>query len=176
MTYAILGIDPGIKGAFALIEIDGPFLALIDVWDVPSHKVTKNRNAITEPVLGKVFRGINDHRHLLRQVYIEQVHAMPLQGTASTFAFGMAVGTLRGCVAALGVPLVSHTPTAWKRAVGLTRGDKDKARMLAASMFPDKAQYFELKKHLDRAEAALIAVAGHRLNSKDIGHWRIADP
>ena len=161
--YTIIGIDPGISGAIALVEVDGPFLTLVDLWDVPTYKHTANRKRIMEPNLGEIFQNLEDE--WVRQAYIERVHAMPKQGTASTFAFGMAVGLLRGAAATAGIPVRDMTPTQWKRAMGL-RGDKDAARGMAVNLFPSRASDFERKKDIDRAEAALIAVAGHKMNGE----------
>ena len=134
----------------------------MDLWDVPTYKHTANRKRILEPNLGEIFQNLEG----VRQAYIERVHAMPKQGTASTFAFGMAVGLLRGAAATAGIPLRDMTPSAWKRTMGL-RGDKDAARGMAVNLFPSRASDFERKKDIDRAEAALIAVAGHKLEE-----WR----
>ncbi|WP_292531391.1 hypothetical protein [Methylocystis sp.] len=54
------------------------------------------------------------------------------------------------------------TPCAWKRAVGIPPGkeNKDSARSVAISRWPSQAGLFARKCDCDRAEAALIAVAG----------------
>lgn len=51
-------------------------------------------------------------------------------------------------------------PTSWKRAVGLSLASKDASRSEAIRRWPQHAALFARVKDDDRAEAALIAVAG----------------
>jgi crossover junction endodeoxyribonuclease RuvC len=53
-------------------------------------------------------------------------------------------------------------PPVWKRAAGIAPGkeNKDSARAKAIARWPSHAEMFARKKDIDRAEAALIAVAG----------------
>jgi crossover junction endodeoxyribonuclease RuvC len=53
-------------------------------------------------------------------------------------------------------------PTVWKRAAGIPPGkqNKDSARSVAIARWPAQAELFARKMDIDRAEAALIAVAG----------------
>jgi hypothetical protein len=80
---------------------------------------------------------------------------MPLQGVASTFKFGMAVGIIHGVVLGHGVPLHLVTPGTWKRHFKLTGTDKDAARGLAIRLHPTMGG-LHLKKHQGRADALLM--------------------
>jgi hypothetical protein len=53
-------------------------------------------------------------------------------------------------------------PPTWKRLVGIPAGkeNKDSARSIAIAKWPSQAAMFARKLDCDRAEAALIAIAG----------------
>lgn len=81
------------------------------------------------------------------------------------FAFGKAYGTLRGVVAALGIPMTVVSPVTWKRALGVPAA-KDGARARASQLLPDAAAHWQRVKDHGRAEAALIALYGLRRFAK----------
>ena len=141
----ILGIDPGINGAFARIYKDD-----VSVHDLPTAGEGKHR-IIATAVLA----------HQLKEIaptfaVMERVHAMPRQGVSSSFRFGQAFGAIEGVLGALGVSLSYVTPAQWKRALGLS-ADKDEARLRAIQLYPAAAENLQRRKDVDRAEALLIA-------------------
>jgi crossover junction endodeoxyribonuclease RuvC len=142
----IIGIDPGINGAFACIYKD----ASVSVHDLPTAGDGKHR-IIATAVLA----------HQLKEIaptfaVIERVHAMPNQGVSSSFRFGQAFGAIEGVLGALGVSLSYVTPATWKRGLGLS-ADKDEARLRAIQLYPAAAENLQRRKDVDRAEALLIA-------------------
>lgn len=149
---AILGIDPGLSGAVALLDHDG---TLIDVWDVP--------HADGEIIAPELDRVIREAAFTCPDVvaWIEKVHSMPGQGVASTFRFGMAVGAIKQAVGGNGIPINYVTPQAWKKAAGLIGKDKDASRARAIELHPNHSHWFARKKDDGRAEAVLIARHGH---------------
>ncbi len=94
--------------------------------------------------------------------FVEYVGARPGEGPTGAFCFGRSKGIIEGVCAAAGLPVTFLTPCAWKRAVGIPPGkeNKDSARSVAISRWPSQAGLFARKCDCDRAEAALIAVAG----------------
>jgi len=78
MTHIFLGIDPGIRGALALVEIreDGP--RVVDAIDIPTigtgAKERVNVHAVQEWVL----------QHGPLPAFVERGSSMPRQGVAST--------------------------------------------------------------------------------------------
>jgi crossover junction endodeoxyribonuclease RuvC len=144
---ARIGIDPGKEGALALF-LDGE---LLDVVDMPIAG-----GVVSAALLVAELEDFARAAGSRPTVYLEKVHAMPKQGVASSFGFGRSLGVVEGVVAALGWPLVWVAPQEWKKRHGLLRQDKDAARLLAIETWPDHVETFRLKKHLDRAEAALI--------------------
>lgn len=154
MTY-ILGIDPGIEGAWAVLDSFGQ---LVSSGDLPVVGEGKKR-MVSAPLLA----GVLDV-HPISEAFVERVGAMPGQGVSSMFRFGQAIGTINGVLGARHVP-VSYVPAAvWKRHFKLP-GEKEPSRLLAIETWPDKALiHFNRKKDHGRAEAALIALWGARSN------------
>lgn len=142
----ILGIDPGLSGALSFYFPAEP--ALISAEDVPVAG-----NEIDVATLAQRLAQIRPD-----VCFIERVSAMPKQGVASTFKFGMAFGMVRGVVAAAGIPMHLVTPQTWKRHFRLD-SDKEKARALALRLWPSSTCFGRKKDH-GRAEAALIARYG----------------
>lgn len=144
----VIGIDPGITGAIALVSDDGVFVAC---WDMPVFRI-KGKSKIDVHQLGGILRAANYDQP---SAMIELVGAMPGQGVSSMFTFGFATGTLHGAVGALSIPLDTVTPAKWKAHFGLSK-DKDAARQLATRKWPHGP--FSRVKDAGRAEAALIAL------------------
>jgi crossover junction endodeoxyribonuclease RuvC len=141
----ILGIDPGLSGALAMLE-NG---VMLGVYDLPVSRDNK-RSWID----GSELRSIVLTRGGLRRAYIEAVHAMPKQGVTSSFSFGMGFGSIVGCLQAILTPIEFVPPTQWKKDLNLSR-DKDSSLNKARLLFPGAD--LRLKKHEGRAEALLIA-------------------
>jgi hypothetical protein len=140
----ILGIDPGLSGAFALLE--GP--SLTRVWDAPV--------VCRELDCDETARIVREARPDI--AVIERVASRPDSGVASAFKFGSVYGGLRGVVAACGIPQYLVVPTVWKRHFRLS-ADKEQARALAIKLWPGLGYFSRVKDH-DRAEAALLARYG----------------
>jgi hypothetical protein len=70
--------------------------------------------------------------------------------------------SVQGALAAVGVPVTMIAPPVWKRASNIAAGkeNKDSARSAAISRWPSQAVLFARKCDCDRAEAALIGLAG----------------
>lgn len=141
---AILGIDPGISGAWALLFPDNSVTA----GDLPTVA-----GEIDVPTLAKVLR-VSD----IAFAVVEDVHAMPGQGVTSMFKFGRAHGSVLGCILTLGIPVHMVAPTRWKKHFRLS-ADKEASRALALRTWP-AADCFGRKKDDGRAEAALLALWG----------------
>jgi crossover junction endodeoxyribonuclease RuvC len=149
----IVGIDPGMSGAIAYIPQDDLPL----VWDVPTFHIN-GKNRLDFNALAMIF----EHIDLLGgadKVVIEAVSAMPGQGVTSMFTFGSVFGALQACVAVYGIAITHVAPAKWKRDMRLSN-DKDASRRLAIQTWPAASEKFKLKKHSDRAEAALLALWG----------------
>lgn len=144
----IIGIDPGsVSGAFAVLDGDG---SIIEVDDIPV--VNRQVNASH---FARALHEIVNRDHTPVEVIIEDVWAMPRQGIASAFRFGVGVGLARGVILGMGFPLHAVTPTKWKKYFRLDN-DGEKSRDLAIRMWPQCRKLSRKKDH-GRAEALLLA-------------------
>jgi crossover junction endodeoxyribonuclease RuvC len=147
---AILGIDPGLSGALALLDIDGS----LEVVDMPTLQLKKR--VIDEYALARI---IDNWSSRVREVWLEQVATRPGEGAVGAFTFGRGYGLLRGICAANFLTIIDVTPQTWKRALRVP-AEKDGARAAASRVFPRHADQWARVKDDGRAEAALIARHG----------------
>ncbi|MGC2785821.1 MAG: hypothetical protein WA397_18725 [Roseiarcus sp.] len=140
----ILGIDPGVSGAYALLGSNG-LAAIVD--DLP---------VVNRQVNAAQWRRIV-HELQPDVAIVELVDSMPKQGVASTFKFGMACGLIRGVLLGYGLPVIDVAPTVWKRHFKLAGSDGEQSRALAIQRFPTSPALARKKDH-NRAEALLIAL------------------
>lgn len=148
----IVGIDPGITGAIALLKNDLTFYKVFDMPTMVMGKGTKQQ--VNDAALAKIFLdnpGVDI-------AFIEEVNAMPGQGVTSMFNFGCSWGMARGVLAALMIPYTLIRPTAWKRNAGIIGRDKDAARTMAQHLYPEAP--LSRKKDIGRADAILIGRFG----------------
>lgn len=169
----IIGIDPGVSGAIALIERPArtAHSQFVDVADMPT--MVRNRTArvqkqeVNAAQLAKIIRTFAPD-----EAYVELVAAIARRkgkkppckecgheeggmGAVSSFNFGDSFGIVKGVLGALGVRYELVTPGQWKTLAGLRGTTKAQSRTLAQRIFPDAP--LELAKHDGRAEALLIA-------------------
>lgn len=148
---AVLGIDPGCSGALVLITEQGGY---IDHLAMPNIKVgTKSR--VNGAAVAAWVR-----QYGITHAYLEQVGAMPGQGTASMFTFGHAAGVAEGILQGLNIPYTLVTPQAWKKSAGLIGSDKDAARSRAIQLYPGLRALDAKAKGQAIADALLIARHG----------------
>ncbi|HEX4025882.1 MAG TPA: hypothetical protein VHX52_14450 [Steroidobacteraceae bacterium] len=143
-----LGIDPGLAGALALLDPDGLPELVADLPIIRDRSLAWVDGGALQGMLLDALRG-----RQCRAV-VERVSAMPRQGIASAFCFGVGLGSILSVMQTLQLPLELVTPAVWKRALGLSsdkRTSLDKARLL----FPSAD--LRLAKHDGRAEALLLA-------------------
>ena len=115
----VIGIDPGIAGAIALVTAAGD---LIDVADMPVLRDgSGGRAAVNAPLLAVLLA-----RWPAQTVFCEFVSARPGEGPTGAFSFGRSRGVIEGVCAVLGLPIRFLTPPTWKRVVGI-RPSKDGA-------------------------------------------------
>jgi crossover junction endodeoxyribonuclease RuvC len=150
----VIGVDPGAHGALAVLSAAGD---LLEVLDMPHTPEANGRTATNAPLLAAILA-----RTKARVAFCEFVSARPTDAKAAAFSFGRARGVIEGVCGALGLPIVFLTPPTWKRIADIPAGveNKDLARTRAIARWPAHAGLFARKMDVDRAEAALIAVAG----------------
>ncbi len=154
MSAPVLGIDIGAHGAIALLDDAG---RLLGVEDMPATREANGRSVTNAPLLAAILA-----RTQARVAFCEFVASRPTDAKTAAFSFGRSRGTIEGVCGALAIPIVFITPPTWKRFADIPPGaeNKDLARTRAIARWPAHAELFRRKADLDRAEAALIAVAG----------------
>jgi crossover junction endodeoxyribonuclease RuvC len=151
----ILGIDPGLSGAFAL-WCDGTWT----LFDMPVVGDAK-RHEVNGPTLCAWLR-----EHRPDHAFVEYAAARPGQGVSSMFKFGVTYGATKMALAACGVAYTVVTPAKWKSAVGIQTGaDKEQSRVRALQLFPDQAASLARKKDHARADAMLLAYFGTKVGA-----------
>lgn len=175
----VLGIDPGTEGGLSLFVGARPeVLRAMPVIYVPGQGRPRRSKA------GKMVapRGHNEYDEpafvqLIKEmapdvVFCEKEWAMNkgkgewVQGVSSVFTFAQGYGTIRGVLAAMGVPTKYIPPQEWQKAIfmGLPDGDtKEQARWALERRWPDVsflATPRSKKPHTGICDAACLAYYG----------------
>lgn len=147
----VLGVDPGAKGALALVEGH-----TVQIFDMPRLKVRRGASDKDEVDGFALFDLLSD---LSPDVaYLEQVGGMDGQSASAAFNFGRAAAAPEYLLMGLRIRHTRVVPSVWKRALKI-KGAKDDARMEAMRRWPALAKDFRIRRP-DFAEAALIAEYG----------------
>ncbi len=165
----VLGIDPGLDGAIALLALDG---SLARVWDAPVTTVKKStkgtKRVYLEAECAALLRAARIAVGGNVLVGLERLTAMPAlagtgdarsMGAASAFNMGMGWGLWRGLCVGVGLPYLLVSPVSWKRhftVAGKQAGGD--SRVVAQQRFPQCAGDLGRKKDEGRADALLIAL------------------
>lgn len=163
----ILGIDPGLTGAIAML--DGDDAAVFDMPTIEANGRTFiDREKLADLIGLDVLADFTEPQDAT--AFIEKAQASPSMGTVSAFSYGAGYGLVMGILAHLRVPTREIHPAVWKKALGLEspsrlklgrrKQDKGKSLERARELYPQLAEHLALKKHHGRAEAVLIAHFG----------------
>ena len=172
----IIGVDPGNTGAIAFLTDEGE---LINVVDIPVTKVKVGDKWRSEIDADKVVYVLEDKFSYGDVVFLERVQAMPRfnmntgkydksQGGAANIAYGRGGGIIEGVFAAHKVQVYRIPSAEWRPVMVGSKTDKEKSRLTAIKLWPDKADLFKLKTKHGRAEAALIGRYG-------VKHYKMKD-
>ncbi|XP_057956142.1 Holliday junction resolvase MOC1, chloroplastic [Malania oleifera] len=167
-TEWVIGIDPDLSGALALLKSDESGCSA-QVFDSPHLQV----------LVGKRVRKRLDAKsivHLLQSfnapigttAYIEQSIPFPQDGKQGWWSGGFGYGLWIGILVASGFSVVPVPSFTWKNEFELSGGpsSKDDSRKVASMLFPSLSPLFKRKKDHGRAEALLIAAYGKGLKMK----------
>lgn len=167
----VLGIDPGLGGALALVSPDG----VQQVWDMPVLALSRNgkaKNRIDHTELARIMDSLTLAGEVVH-AFIEEVGAMPGQGVSSTFAFGFNTGSVVQAVACQFFPYTTVTPRKWQAGIGLpVGGGKDACLGAMKRLYPTAVDQegrpaFRLVRHNGRADACGIALYGLNVLRKE---------
>lgn len=171
MTQTIIGIDPGLNGAVAVLCGDGP----LEVWRTPTLTATTTRGE-------RKFYDEGPMRDMLTHwesptACIEEAHVRPIRrkgkdgqllpvGPGQLIDAGRLMygyGLWRGMLTALRIPYMEVPPRVWQKVmlVGMPKGDTKMASIrVAQHLWPDESfkRTERCRKPDDgMADAALIA-------------------
>ena len=149
----IIGIDPGLSGAIAVLE-NNEVKKILEIPVMCEGKKNKRQlnNAQLVNLLKDNIKDFND-----ASVVVEQVNAMPGQGVTSMFNFGQTFGAIKGICAALGLPIYFVRPAKWKKHFDLINSSKDASRTKVIEMYPLLSSQLSRKKDVNKSDAILIA-------------------
>ncbi|KFK32471.1 hypothetical protein AALP_AA6G246300 [Arabis alpina] len=165
----VLGIDPDLSGALALLKTDhlSGSCSEAQVFDTPHLPV----------LVGKRIRKRLDAKSIVQLIqsldlpsgsraYIEQSNPFPKDGKQGWYSGGFGYGLWIGTLVASGFSVVPVPASLWKRHFQLAGGScaKDDSRRVASELFPSLSSQLKRKKDHGRAEALLIAAYGEALN------------
>lgn len=154
-----IGIDPGLSGAVAILDVHG---ALVGVFDTPVLTLATSRGTKLEYDVPGLVALLTPYAGAQAHVTLEESQAMPGQGVRSMFMVGVGFGVWLALLAALALPHTRVRPAIWKRALGLGK-DKEASRLRAMQLFPGAD--LRRKKDHGRAEALLLAYWGWRASA-----------
>lgn len=156
-SYAVLGVDPGNKGALAMFW---PQTHEIELFDMPVKSAARGKFA--QDVDGYALAILVDSlKSRIGRAVVEQVQSRPRQ--SGQFTFGTNYGRVLGVIESNLIPLTLVPSSKWKPALGLRGAEKSDSIALAATMFPHIATQISRAKDDGRAEALLIAFYGSKL-------------
>ena len=140
-----IGIDPGKKGAIAIIKVENNSIFNIVIYSCPVINVGKGKKVKMEYLVSDMVEIINyaglyivDTKDIF--CIIEKVHAMPKQGVSSMFSMGIGFGLWQGILTALSIPYELVTSQRWKKEMLKDMpGDNQKAKSIIAAkrLFPN---------------------------------------
>ena len=150
MEY-IVGIDPGKKGAIALISKDGKELKYI---------VMCEPGEMAAWLLGNIVAGSD-----IIRVYVERAQTMPRQGIVSAFTYGTGYGMILGVLEAMSLPYETLRPMMCQRKMipGTKSGETKKNALIKAKQLFPKETFIQKrcsKPHDGVVDAILIAEYG----------------
>ena len=159
----IIGIDPGLSGAIAVLE----YKTVKKIFDIPTMaEGKKNKRQLNSAQLSQYISKNVENIHKT-SVVVEQVNAMPGQGVTSMFNFGQTFGAIKGISATLKLPIYFVRPSKWKKHFDLINSSKDASRTKAIEIYPSLAEKLSKKKDVNKSDAILIGRFFYESGLKD---------
>lgn len=175
----IVGIDPGLTGAFAFYNTESK--AIFHTFSMPTDTLAKGkgtRREISWPVAYHwITLSLAKTISTVERAFIERVSSSPQMGVTSAFNFGRTYGGLESLIAALHWPAEFVTPAKWKKSLAVP-ADKDDARHRASQLMPRCVEHWTPQRGVmtkeqagGRAEASLLCIYGeHWLAERGLLH------
>jgi crossover junction endodeoxyribonuclease RuvC len=164
----IVGIDPGISGAIAVIDGDS-----VTFYDTPAKRVmvgakersdydleemSRTLDALTDRTVDAAAYFSTDRNGYPKELHIaiELVGSMPTDGHVGAFKFGKGYGAWLMGLVSRGLKYTQVSPLKWKRYFGLLGSDKRGSLEKARELYPQAADRLTRLKDNGRADALLI--------------------
>lgn len=162
----VLGIDPDVYGALALLKDDNASGSSAQVFDNPHLQVLVGksvRKRLDAKSIAQLLHSLG--APLGTTAYIEQSSPCPQDGKQGWWSGGFTYGLWIGILVSSGFSVVPVSSRLWKNQFQLCRNSssKDDSRKAASDLFPDLSSLLKRKKDHGRAEALLIAAYGKGL-------------
>jgi crossover junction endodeoxyribonuclease RuvC len=148
MTQLIVGIDPGLHGAIAILDPAGGLVSVTDLPVIRDLSLAWIDGSAFQSIILEALGGRT------AAATVERVSSMPGQGVASSFQFGVGFGSILSVLQAMLISIEFVTPSVWKKSYGLGK-DKHASLHKARLMYPSAELH--LAKHDGRAESLLLA-------------------
>lgn len=134
MSGAFVGIDPGLDGGIAAIDLDhSGGGAVWQTWRMPTARDGSKRVIDREAFEDILIYEIGP----TAMIALEKVNAGAVKSITSAFAFGRGYGLLEGVIGALQRPLAYVPPRDWCRELGIPVGAKKPEHIATARrLFP----------------------------------------
>lgn len=153
--FLVIGIDPGLHGAIAVLNDLGQIISLQDTPTILTKRGGKNKNVYLPTQMATILEAIQATGRVV-VVGIERAQAMPGQGVTSMFSIGYGYGIWLGILAALRLPVEIVESKAWKKAAQIPSGsDKAASVVRALQLWPSCTQLAR-KRDDGRADALLV--------------------
>jgi len=174
MEKVIIGIDPGQKGAIAVLREDG---SLLDLFDMPVKKIGKNTRVDGARLAG-LLRGYSGKAVMEQVGYIGSGGGDKKRkdGGKGAFSFGESAGGARCVLEALGFDMVFALPQQWRKLHRLTGASDEAVIQAARALYPEANVFTGFKKKDGtpnvkdgRTDALLIARYGLSYGSEEEG-------
>ena len=145
----ILGCDPGVSGALALIDFDANS---IEIHDMPITKIDGKSRINHHTLANLIFLLDAD------LAVVEHVSASPQMGVVSAFNFGQSFASIVQALASSQTPYELVAPNVWTRVMGVKAKENDSSRQRASMLMPQFSQHWPNKGHHGRSDAALLSL------------------
>ena len=154
----VVGIDPGVSGALAIIEGEGNTWAVRSVYDLPVVQERTSAGKMRRHIDPVALYALLDGLGPVDRIVVERLNAPPGISGVAAYSLGATAATISTVLALLGLGVKLVSSSVWKRAMEVPK-DKEAARQFATERF-GTTEYWRRKLDHNRAEAALIALYG----------------
>jgi hypothetical protein len=157
----VLGIDPGLDGALAVLDLHqgGRILHLTTVTPTPTLDITVRKKKRRDYDVPGMWHLVEEAAYpanvTVAMVGLEHQGPRPKEGVVSSYRTGHGYGLWRALVVAAQLPMTIVQPVVWRREFGLLRAGKQASIKAAVEGFPEYPS--SLTRHHGAADAILIA-------------------